>query len=144
MQSSTIHGHDPYTQLPEIVLPPFCSSILSDVENVRILDAIESRAFNSLPEELTDIVVQHYIAFIHPQLPVLNLNEFLLPFETSCKNRKISPLLWQAITTAAIPFLTDCELGLAGLVTARSAVNKFASRTKVRTMIVIANFWFMV
>jgi hypothetical protein len=111
-------------------LPRYCSPLPATLSDAALSSAIAEKAFLCLPEELIDIVIRRYVELIHPHIPVLCLNTLLGVFEKSSE-KMISVLLWQALTTAVLPFFTDSELGMSGLVSANSAVSTYLKRTKV-------------
>lgn len=111
-------------------LPRFCSPLPTTIPDADLAAAVAERAFLCLPEEMVDIILRRYVDFIHPQIPVLCLDTLLAVFEKSSEKR-LSILLWQALATAVIPFFTDSELGVIGLVSTTKAVSTYLNRTTV-------------
>lgn len=115
----------------QALLPWYCSGPRPGLSSTSLARAIERRAFTCLPDELVDCVLQRYVDFVHPQLPIVDLDHLLTVFDGPRNGMKISLLLWQALGTATIPFLTESDLAKAGLVTAEASLRAFFHRTKV-------------
>ncbi|KAF2008869.1 hypothetical protein BU24DRAFT_474932 [Aaosphaeria arxii CBS 175.79] len=110
----------------------FCSPSRPTLLHSALLKATVEKAFLCLPDELISVVCRRYIEQVHPQLPVIDIKDLLQALEPQqARGNRISVLLWQALTSAVIPFLTDDELGRAGLVCAHTALDTFVHRTKV-------------
>lgn len=124
-----------------VYLPPkFCSNPRTTLSPSALHRAIIEKAFLSLPEELIDVILRRYVEYVHAQFPVIDINALCQGLEPNREVQKPSILLWQALTTAVIPFLTDSELGRAGLISGDAASETFAYRTKVPAL--PAHFFF--
>lgn len=113
------------------ILPHFCAPIPNQLSCAALSRLATEKALVCLPEELADIVLRRYAEFVHPQLPVLDINALLTVFGGS-NETKGSLLLWKALAAAVFPFFTASELGSAGLISVHSAANTFRRRAEVR------------
>ncbi|OAL44654.1 hypothetical protein IQ07DRAFT_648871 [Pyrenochaeta sp. DS3sAY3a] len=91
---------------------------------------IATKAIICLPEGMSDIVLRRYVEYVHPQLPVLDMSSVVEAIDGGKGQVGLSFLLWQALSTAVIPLLTDAELGMAGLVSGAPAMVTYFHRSK--------------
>lgn len=113
-------------------LPRFCTLPSTEVMDRCGPEMIATKAVICLPEAMSDIVLRRYVEYVHPQLPVLDMSHVVEAIDGGKGQVGISFLLWQALSTAVIPLLTDAELGMAGLVSGAPAMITYFHRSKVR------------
>jgi hypothetical protein len=89
-------------------------------------------AFVLPPQELINVCLCRYIEFVHPVLPLLNLNETLESIDdVAGKGKKISILLFFAIIYAALPFTEAKHIRVAGYTSKLDARTIIFKKAKV-------------
>ncbi|KIV88037.1 hypothetical protein PV10_09211 [Exophiala mesophila] len=71
-------------------------------------------AFLSPPPKLRNALLESYVEYIHPLLPLVDIHEILEAVALNGSGRKISLLLFQAILLASSAFVKDEEISAAG------------------------------
>lgn len=99
-----------------------------DIDDIRYL---ESKGALSIPSaSLQSELLESYIQFVHPFLPLLDLPQFLRLVQT--KSSKISLCLFQTLMFAASTFVNIGALRREGYATRREAKDGFFQKAKVR------------
>jgi hypothetical protein len=111
----------------------FCQPPRPNLSKIAIQAAGGAKAFTCLPIELLDCVLQRFVDFVHPPIPVLDLDHTFRVFDRRERGDRISVLLWQAITTSTVPFLSGSELSKAGLVSTEASILLYLRRCEVST-----------
>lgn len=81
---------------------------------------------------LRNALLQSFINFIHPYMPLLDLHEFLDTIENNDESSAVSLLLFQAIMFASTASVDIQYLKAAGYTTRREARRDFFQKTRVR------------
>lgn len=98
--TATTQLHDYRIELPNYVQP------LSDDLDVEDLKILQGKGVFSVPhKDLLDELLLHHILYVHPFLPLLDLEEFHETIKTGGSSNKISLLLLQAVLFSAVPFV---------------------------------------
>jgi hypothetical protein len=118
--------HDYRIELPDYVQP--LSDDL-DVEDLKILQ--EKGAFSVPHKNLLDELLLHHILYVHPFLPLLNLEEFHETIKEGGNSNKISLLLLQAVLFSAVPFVDLHLLEAEGYDDRESARRKCFEKVRV-------------
>ena len=113
--------------LPDYVQP------LSDGLDEDDLTYLLKKGVLSLPkEDFRNVCLCRYVEFVHPVLPLLELNETLTIIGTSNgQNGKISLLLLNVIIYAALPFVESKHIRSAGYASKLAARTVFYKKSKV-------------
>lgn len=118
---------DPLAHLPEFV-NPLPAKIGPDEVNY-----LHCKGALSLPElRLQRYLLQAYIEFVHPYMPLLELHDFLNRVNArDGRNGKVSLLLYQAVMFAASAFVGIKALNDAGYTNRRAARKAFFQKARV-------------
>jgi hypothetical protein len=71
--------------------------------------------FNVPERKLRNVLLRSYVDYVHPFLPVLDLEEYLQAIQTRGRSGKISLLLYHSVMFAAVPFVDNSVLHTTGL-----------------------------
>ncbi|KAI9839841.1 MAG: hypothetical protein M1819_000031 [Sarea resinae] len=117
----------PSESLPKYIKPLPTTLALEDVEY------LEKKGCVSIPElRLRNELLQSYVKFVHPYMPLLELNEFLRIIEQSDgSNGAISLLLFQAVMFAGTAFVDMEYLLSAGFTTRKAARKAFFHKARL-------------
>ncbi|PHH72384.1 hypothetical protein CDD82_5996 [Ophiocordyceps australis] len=113
-------------------LPPFVRPLPPKIapEDVGYLDAKGALTLPCLP--LQSALLQAYIEYVHPYMPLMNIHEFLdVVGHPDGINGQISLLLYQAIMFAATAFVDIKLLRDAGFATRKAARKAFFQKTRL-------------
>lgn len=118
---------DPLAHLPEFVNPLPAKIGLDEVNYLHCKGAL------SLPElRLQRYLLQAYIEFVHPYMPLLELHDFLNRVNArDGRNGKVSLLLYQAVMFAASAFVGIKALNDAGYTNRRAARKAFFQKARL-------------
>jgi hypothetical protein len=126
------HGNDTSPNLPPY-LTPLPRSL--DSETMHFLATKDT--FSLPSTEFRDICLSRYIEFVHPLLPVLNLNNFLMTIERGTgEGGTISLSLFHAVLCSALSFVEEDVCTKAGYSSKREARQAFLDKTKVYITII--------
>jgi Fungal Zn(2)-Cys(6) binuclear cluster domain len=139
-QSRSGHQHQPTsgTLLPaphfasRTVLPPYVrrlppALVTDDIEYLQKKGCLDIPTDN-----IRNALLSSYIQYVHPYMPILDLEHFLCPVEASDGSMgKISLLLLQAVLFAGAAFVDGQYLFAAGFSDRKTARKTFCSRAKV-------------
>ena len=89
------------------------------------------------PIELRRELLQAYVDFVHPFMPLLDLCEFVMIIESDANmlDQNISLILFQAIMFAGSAFVDWQHLENAGYQTREDAREELAKKTRVRLLL---------
>ena len=85
-----------------------------------------------LDGELCNELLRSYVLYVHPDLPVLDLREFLGPIERNDGSLQISLLLFQAVMFAATAYVDMRFLRAQGYDERKAVRKSFFERVKVK------------
>ncbi|KFA78518.1 hypothetical protein S40288_01479 [Stachybotrys chartarum IBT 40288] len=126
---NSFDAHDTHVQLPHFVNPLPARIELEDIRYLHMKGAL------TLPGlELQNALLQAYVEYVHPYMPLMDLNEFL--GIVNCRdglNGKTSLFLYQAVMFAATAFVDMNQLREAGYHTRKAARRAFFLKTRVCT-----------
>lgn len=71
--------------------------------------------FNVPERKLRNVLLRSYVDYVHPFLPVLDLEQYLQAIQTRGRSGKISLLLYHSVMFAAVPFVDNSVLHTTGL-----------------------------
>lgn len=126
-----ITGYFSHSKQSDILLPryvrPVPQSIMS--EDLAYLD---QRGAFMIPESgLRNELLRCYVQFVHPYLPLLDLQDFLATVEKNDSNDTLSLLLFQAVMFAATGFIDMRYLLAQGYDSRKAARRAFFQRAKL-------------
>lgn len=80
-----------------------------------------------------DALLTAYVEYVHPYMPLIELDEFLTTVDTAAgETGRISLLLFQAVMFAGVAFVDMSHLTAAGFVTRKAARKAFYLKARVR------------
>ncbi len=82
-------------------------------------------------DELRGRLLQHYIQYVHPFMPILDLEDFLSRIAQPDRSKPISLLLFQAVMFVSITFVPIEHLHAAGFKSRKSARKIFFQRARL-------------
>lgn len=93
---------------------------------------MQKGVFNLPSLTLQNALLAAYVEFVHPYMPLLELNEFLRVLnDRSGASGKLSLFLYHAVMFAATAFVNEALLKEAGYASRRDARRAFFSKTRV-------------
>jgi hypothetical protein len=116
-------------------LPPYIQNLPSTLGS-EDLDYLAAKGVFTLPDRYSlSICLCRYIEFVHPVLPLLNLNDTLMSMDDNTgKSGKTSLLLFFAIIYSALPFLETKHVRVAGYSSKLEARTAIYKKAKVSTI----------
>jgi len=121
----------PQTSRPDIVLPRYIRPIPPRI-SAEDLEYLEKKGAFIIPEtSLRNELLRCYVQYMHPNLPLLDLQDFLAAIEKNEPGNTVSLLLFQAVMFAATAFIDMRHLTAQGYVTRRAARSAFFHRIKL-------------
>ena len=116
-------------------LPSYTTPLPSGLDS-DLLDFLKQKKCLSLPEQaVRDEFLRMYICYVHPFLPLLDLEHFLRAVELDDGSEKVSLILLQAVLFAASSFVDISYLKAEGFHSRREARKSYLGRVKVRETI---------
>lgn len=114
--------------LPDYATPLPCSITKQACHSLR-----KAGAFDIPNPSVRDELIKNYVEFVHPLLPILDLNHFLAVFEKgrNGSSHGISFLLFQAIMFAATPYESEDSIAREGFRDRREARKTRYERVKL-------------
>lgn len=117
--------HQAY-RLPRYIHPLPSHIGIDDLEYLAKKDAL------TLPcDELRSRLLWHYIQYVHPFMPILDLEDFLTRIAQPDRSKPISLLLFQAVMFVSITFVPAEDLHAAGFKSRKSARKTFFQRARL-------------
>lgn len=109
--TSTINSHAPSSDpsaipyVPEVQLPPYITPFRDTLDH-GVLSLLHWRGALSVPQgAFRESLIRAYICFVHPLLPLLDLEEFLSAVEDEGNQKTVSLTLFQAVMFAGSTFV---------------------------------------
>ncbi|KAK5051381.1 hypothetical protein LTR84_003033 [Exophiala bonariae] len=93
------------TRHAQVHLADYILPLRGDIDVVDIEFLQKKGAFRIPDEELRDQLLVKYVLYVHPFLPLLDLEEFFAAIGGKQNSRKIGLLLFQAVLFTAVPFV---------------------------------------
>jgi hypothetical protein len=98
------------------------------------LNYLEAKGALTIPDRtLRDELLKAYIHYVHPYMPLLDLEEFLQVLARNDGIHHVSLLLFQAVMFAGTAFVDMDHLRNSGFTNRKDARKVFFSRARVRT-----------
>lgn len=119
--------------LPELgaQLPPYITPIRDSVEP-EMLYLLHRRGAFSLPQgEFRESLLRAYICYVHPFLPLLDLEEFLSAVYNESSSKTVSLILFQAVMFASSTFVDSNDLEKQGFKSHEEARRIFFNKVRV-------------
>lgn len=114
-------------------LPPYIQPFPSRIGPDE-LDFSMKKGAHIIPDlKLRNELLRNYVEFVHPSLPVLDLNDLLLSVELNGRGARVSLLLFQAVMFVASAFVDEKYLLEADLPDRKEARKLFFQKIKVFT-----------
>lgn len=113
-------------------LPPFIKPLPARIGPDEVA-YLELKGALALPNTLLrNQLLQAFVEFVYPYMPLLKLNEFLSTVDAADGSRgKISLILFQAVMFAGSAFADMRDLRVAGYLTRKEARKDFFQKTRV-------------
>lgn len=123
----SLEQSDIAAQIPPFIRPPPFQIAAEDVSYLNIKSAL------TLPSiELQNALLQAYIEYVHPYMPLMDIHEFLnIVTRRDGLNGQTSLFLYQAVMFSASAFVDMKYLREAGYLTRKAARKSFFQRTRV-------------
>ncbi|OQV09039.1 Fungal specific transcription factor domain-containing protein [Cladophialophora immunda] len=115
----------------EIALPKFIRKTSASLEAEDVQRLRTKGAFIIPDTTLRNELLRCYAQYVHPYLPVLDLQDFLATVEKNEATQTVSLLLFQAVMFAATPYVASRALANHGYNDRRSARTSFYRRVKL-------------
>ena len=127
-----LHQYFPLpTKQADIVLPKYIRPVSQSVMR-EDLDYLQQRGAFMVPEtSLRNELLRCYVQYVHPFLPILELQDFLTSIEKNESNDTLSLLLFQAVMFAGSGFIDMRYLLAQGYDSRKAARRSFFQRAKV-------------
>lgn len=124
---SSLEEQDSTAQLPAFLRPLPTKIAAEDVKYLQIKGAL---SVPTLP--LQNALLQAYVEYVHPYMPLMDLNNFLGIINTrDGQNGQTSLFLYQAVMFAASAFVDMKYLREGGYTTRKAARKSFFQKTRV-------------
>lgn len=121
----------PNLSRPEVYLPRYIAPIPKHILS-EDLEYLQKKGAFYVPEAgIRNELLRSYVQYVHPYLPLLDLEEFLSAVEKHGSNDKISLLLFQAVMFAATAYIDMRYLTAMGYMNRKSARKAFFQRVKL-------------
>jgi hypothetical protein len=137
MSSSTISSQPPSStpsailSVPDTQLPSYITPFRETLDP-GILSFLHWRGALSVPQgAFRESLLRAYICYVHPYLPLLDLEEFLSAIEDDGKSRTVSLTLFQAVMFAGSTFVDMDVLEREGFKSHEQARRKFYCKVRV-------------
>jgi hypothetical protein len=128
---SGIMGPSPTAHVAKGVLPDYIRPLPAKFLEVDI-DFLQAKGALDIPEvELRNELLKSYIQYVHPFMPLLDLDEFLGIILRGDASSQLSLLLFQAVMFAGTAFVNIRHLHAAGYDTRKEARKAFFRRARV-------------
>lgn len=125
--SSSSNNNNNSSKLPAFLRPLPTKIAAEDVKYLHIKGAL---SLPTLP--LQNALLQAYVEFVHPYMPLMDLNHFLGTISTrDGRNGQTSLFLYQAVMFAASAFVDMKYLREGGYTTRKAARKSFFQKTRV-------------
>ena len=130
--SAPYFGHVPARRPREANLPLFIKPLPPRIGPDEV-SYLEKKGVLSIPKPvLRNAMLRAYVEFVHPYMPLLDLQEFLQTVDDAEGNfGKVSLILFQAVMFAGSAFVDMAQLRAAGYVTRKEARRDFFQKTRV-------------
>jgi hypothetical protein len=121
----------PTSQTSEGCLPDFIRPLPARFMSVDI-DYLHAKGALTIPDlELRNELLKSYIQYVHPYMPLLDLNDFLRNIARNDGIHRLSLLLFQAVMFAGTAFIDFKHLRAAGFESRKAARKIFFQRARV-------------
>ncbi|KAI1618989.1 transcriptional regulatory protein [Exophiala viscosa] len=116
---------------PEIALPPFIKPISPRLAS-EDLEYLQKKGAFIVPEPgLRNELLRCYVQYVHPYLPLIDLQDFLGTVQKDQPTDTVSLLLFQAVMFAATAYIDMRYLVAQGYMTRKAARKSFFQRVKL-------------
>lgn len=113
-------------------LPPFIKPLPAKIGSDEIAYLSMKGALSPPATILRNELLKAYIDFVHPYMPLLDLNDFLpIVDATDGSAGTVSLILFQAVMFAGSAFVDMHDLRMAGYMTRKEARKDFFQKTRV-------------
>ena len=116
---------------PDILLPPYVRPVPQSIMSEDLAYLNQRGAFMIPETSLRNELLRCYAQFVHPYLPLLNLQDFLATVEKNDASSSLSLLLFQAVMFAATGFIDMRYLLAQGYDSRKAARRAFFQRAKL-------------
>ena len=116
---------------PSYSLPAYLKPIPARLGHDEIVFLEKKGALTIPATPLRDALLKNYAEYVHPYMPLLNLQEFVGVIDRNDGSQTISLLLFQAVMFAAVATVDIQFLQSAGYATRRDARRDFYQKTRV-------------
>ncbi|ODH33550.1 hypothetical protein ACO22_03298 [Paracoccidioides brasiliensis] len=121
----------PPTQRPKGWLPNFISPLPAKFQSDDIAYLEAKGALTIPPQGLRNELMKSYLQFVHPYMPLLELDDFLRTMACDDGSRRMSLLLFQATMFAGTAFISMKHLMAIGYESRKDARKAFFQRARV-------------
>jgi len=97
------------------LLPTYIRSLPPNLTSEDLTFLKTKRVLDVPGRPLRNALLRNYVDYVHPFLPIIDLEDFLQAIQTGGASGSVSLLLFQAVIFAAIPFIDDSVLVAAGV-----------------------------
>lgn len=123
--------YSPFAGYNKLHLPPYITPVDHEISVEDVVLLIAAEAFTLPNVTVRDELVRKYAEYVHPFLPLINLDEFLAAIVDSKACSTVSLLLFQAIMFVATAYISKQTLATLGYSSRRAAEEAFFRRVKV-------------
>ena len=124
-------GYFPQSKQLDILLPRYVRPVPQSIMSEDLAYLNQRGAFMIPETSLRNELLRCYVQFVHPYLPLLDLQEFLATVEKNDPNDTLSLLLFQAVMFAATGFVDMRYLLAQGYDSRKAARRAFFQRAKL-------------
>lgn len=123
--------------MPDPQLPPYITPFRDTLEP-EILYLLHRRGAVSLPQgEFRESLLHAYICYVHPFLPLLDLEDFVSTIENEDGSRTVSLVLFQAVMFAASTFVDTNILEKEGFKSHKDVRETFFNKVRVSCLTIL-------
>ena len=124
----------PDRPLPDSSVPNFISALRAEIDLDDLIH-LRMKGALSLPQPPLQIeLLRKYVQYVHPFLPLLDLEDLLQPVYDNGNSTQVSLLLFQAVMFAATAFVDMRYLEAEGFRSRTEARKAFFDRVKVSSL----------
>ena len=119
----------------ECDFPRWIAALRGDLDPDTVWLLRRNKALSIPQEPLRDSLLSAYTLYVHPFLPLLDLEEFVLVVRGEDETKKISLVLFQAVMFAATAFVDMVYLESNGFTSHKEARRAYYERVRVRPIL---------
>lgn len=129
--AANLHYFPPVSPRPEIVLPQYIGAIPRQMLS-EDLDYLQKKGAFLIPDNsVRNELLRSYAQFVHPYLPLLDLQDFLSAINKNESGNTISLLLYHAVMFAASAYIDMRYLSAQGYTSRKAARKAYFQRVKL-------------